>query len=93
MNALDPKTVAGILGGEVISRNLTTGRQKAMRILDSDLVGERGENEIWASTPCKVRMRRLGVALNQNELGSLAGHRQYEAAEFAGCMVLAAEAR
>jgi hypothetical protein len=46
MNALDPKTVAGILGGEVISRNLTTGRQKAMRILDSDLVGERGENEI-----------------------------------------------
>jgi len=33
------------------------------------------------------------VALNQKELGSLAGHRQYEAAEFAGCMVLAAVAR
>ena len=64
-----------------------------MEILDGDLVAVGGKKEKLASTPCKAHTPLPGVALNQKELGSLAGHRQYEAAEFAGCMVLAAVAR
>src|SRR5450631_2327397 len=41
----------------------------------------------------KVRMLLSGVVSSQNELGTHAGHRQSEAAEFAGRMVLAAGGR
>jgi hypothetical protein len=72
---------------------LTTGKQKAMEILEGDLVREGGDNERGASTPCKALTRPLGAGLNQNVLVSPAGPRQFEAVASAGCMAQAAVVR